>query len=59
MNKLGAGKVKSDVRTNAGNDTLVVEKGTLLRNILATEERQNSPDGSEIEKADPNEKDGG
>ncbi len=59
LNKLGAGKVRSDVRTNAGNDTLVVEKGTLLRNILAAEERQNSPDGSEIEKADPNEKDGG
>ncbi len=59
LNKLGAGKVRSDVRTNAGNDTLVVEKGTLLRNILATEERQNSPDGSEIEKADPNKKDGG
>jgi hypothetical protein len=59
LNKLGAGQVKSDVRTNAGNDTLVVEKGTLLRNILGSEERQNSPDGSEIEKVDPNKKDGG
>ena len=59
LNKIGAGQVKSDVRNNAGNDTLVVEKGTLLRNILDTEERLNAPDGSEIKKTDPNKKDGG
>ncbi len=59
LNKIGAGQVKSDVRSNVGNDTLIVEKGTLLRNILGTEERLNAPDGSEIEKAVPNKKDGG
>lgn len=59
LSKVGAGRVKSDIRVNAGNETIVVEKGSLLRNIIGTEERIGAPDGSQIEKVEPGKKDGG
>ncbi|MEE8370735.1 MAG: DUF3035 domain-containing protein [Sphingomonadales bacterium] len=56
LDKVGAGKAKSSIRSNAGTDTLVVEKGTLLRNILGAEEREDAPDKSKIEKVEPKKK---
>lgn len=51
LSSLGAGASSPDVRSNAGDkNTLVVEKGALLRDILTAGEREGSPDGSSVER---------
>lgn len=44
------GRPTANVRSNAGAETTVVEKGTLLSDILKSGERLNGPDGSRVER---------
>lgn len=51
LNSVGAGAVSGNIRSNAGDrGTLIVEKGTLLRDILTAGEREGAPDGSSVER---------
>ena len=46
---VGLGTVSANIRSVAdGNDTIVVEKGTLLRDVLTSGEVVDAPDGSHI-----------
>jgi len=50
---VGASSVSPNVRSAVGDsDTLIVEKGMLLRNVLESGEVQNSPDTSHLERVD-------
>ena len=47
----GSAGASSNVRSTAGDSgTLVVEKGDLIKDILTTGERENSPDGSSVDR---------
>ncbi len=50
LNTVGAGKASANIRSNAGDETMVVEKGALLRELLTAEEREGSPDGSSVDR---------
>lgn len=44
------GKASPNVRTTVGDETIIVEKGTLLNDILSTGERVGGPDGSNVDR---------
>lgn len=48
----------ADIRSNVSDGTEVVEKGTLLEDIVAIEEREDGPDGSSIDHIASEEEDG-
>lgn len=61
LEEAGTQYASANVRSGAGdNTTEVVEKGTLMPEILAMEERNNAPDGSSLERisSEPLEPDG-
>jgi|GEM_PF-71675 len=50
---VGAANVSANVRSAVGDsDTLIVEKGMLLRDVLASGEVQDSPDTSHLDRVD-------
>lgn len=44
------GRASPNVRSTVGDETIVVEKGSLLNDILSTGERVGGPDGSNIDR---------
>ena len=48
----------ADIRSNVSDGTEVVEKGTLLEDIVGIEEREDGPDGSSIDHIASEEEDG-
>jgi len=51
---VGGNQVSANIRSMvSGDDTIVVEKGELLVDILTSEEVANSPDGSQIVRTTP------
>lgn len=49
----------ADIRSNVNDETEVVEKGTVLEDIVGVEERDSRPDGSSIEHVSSEEEGGG
>ncbi len=51
LNSIGAGDADTDIRSMVGDDdTIVVEKGPILADLLNVGERDSGPDGSRIER---------
>lgn len=53
LETVGAGQASANIRSNVGDDeTMIVEKGALLRDLLSAGEREGAPDGSSVERID-------
>ena len=54
-NAIGSASISANIRSLvSGDDTIVVEKGALLRDVLTSGEVEQSSDGSHISRSTPN-----